>query len=81
MGQPDQRGWVAIGLFALTFFVLALLAFRPALANVQLFSVLAQAIVLSGLIGGPVLFLYGSSKGSADKDTTIASMAAKDAQK
>lgn len=78
MKAPDSRGWVAIGLFAMSFFVIALLAWKPELARVELFAVLGQAVVISGLIGGPVVFLYGSSKGSADKDQTIAALTPKD---
>lgn len=71
MKAPDFRGWVAIGLFALSFFVIALLAIKPELAKIELFALLAQAIIVSGLIGGVVAFLYGSSKSSAEKDRTI----------
>lgn len=71
MTPPDSRGWVAIALFALSTYVLTLLAFFPALAQITLFSVLAQAIIVSGLIGGVVAFFYASSKSSADKDETI----------
>jgi hypothetical protein len=69
---PDTRGWVALGLFLLTGYVLHLLAKYPALASTQLFIVLATAIVVSGLIGGVVAYLFGTSKSSGDKDATIA---------
>lgn len=71
MNAPDSRGWVAVALFALSVYVLTLLAFNPSLAQITLFSVLAQAIIVSGLIGGVVAFFYTSSKSSADKDETI----------
>ena len=73
---PDIRAWVAIGLFALTGYVLHLMATKPDLADSQLFTALATAIVVSGLIGGVVAFLFGSSKSSQAKDQTIAAMAA-----
>ena len=73
---PDLRAWVATGLFGLTAYVLHLMSSNPALANSQLFTALATAIVVSGLIGGVVAFLYGSSKSSQAKDQTIADMAA-----
>ena len=73
---PDIRAWVAIGLFGLTGYVLHLMATQPHLADSQLFTALATAIVVSGLIGGVVAFLFGSSKSSQAKDQTIADMAA-----
>jgi hypothetical protein len=69
---PDLRGWVVIGLFALTGYVFYLLATNTHLAESQLFDTLSSAIVVSGLIGGVVAFLFGSSKSSQDKDATIA---------
>lgn len=69
---PDLRAWVALGLWALTVYVLTLLAFNPKLAESQLFATLAAAIVVSGLIGGVVAWLYGSSKGADDKTALLA---------
>jgi hypothetical protein len=74
---PDTRGFIAIGLFALTFFLFALIAFNPNLANVQLFGVLATAVI-SGGFGGMLGFYYGSSRSSSDKDATIAAQVNKD---
>lgn len=68
----DLRGWVALGLFGLTGYILHLLATNPKLADSQLFAALAGAIVVSGLIGGVVAYLYGSSKGSDDKTALLA---------
>ena len=69
--MPDTRGFIALGLFALTFFLFALLAFNPHLADIQLFGVLATAVI-SGGFGGMLGFYYGSTKGSSDKDAVIA---------
>ncbi len=63
---PDTRGWVALGLFALTTMILGMIYAQPTLTTNQGFMLLAQAIVLSGLINGAVAFLFGSSKGAAD---------------
>lgn len=70
--MPSERGWMAIGLFLLTFFIFGLIALQPDLAKNQLFSVLATAVVTAGLIGGAVAFYYSTTKSSADKDVTIA---------
>lgn len=61
-----------MGLLALTVYVLSLLAFNPKLAESQLFDALATAIVVSGLIGSVVAYLFGSSKGSDDKTALLA---------
>lgn len=69
---PDLRGMVAFGLFFETTLVLGMMGFNPKLAESQLFTALATAIVVSGLIGGVVAWLYGSSKGSDDKTAILA---------
>ena len=69
--MPDTRGFIALGLFALVFFLFSLLAFNPHLADIQLFGVLATAVV-SGAFGSMVGYFYGSTKGSSDKDATLA---------
>jgi hypothetical protein len=61
----DTRGWVALGLFALTAAVLGLIAWKPDLTDNAGFMVIAQAIVISGLIS-VVNYLFGSSKGATD---------------
>lgn len=76
--MPDARGFIALGLFALTFFLFALLALNPHLADIQLFGVLATAVI-SGGFGGMLGFYYGSSRSSSDKDATIAAQITKDA--
>ena len=71
--MPDTRGWVVLGLFALGFFEIALMALSPALAGVDLFKTVTQATFVSGILL-VAAFYFGSSKGSADKDATIATM-------
>lgn len=73
LDRMSLRVLVAVGLFGLTFYVLYLLATQPKLADSQLFTTLATAIVVSGVIGGVVAFLFGSSQSSQAKDATIAS--------
>ena len=72
----DQRSWVYITLVALTFYILTLLAFVPAIQTNELFKMLAVAIVSGAFCGGGVAFYFNTAKGSADKDTTIATLAA-----
>ena len=48
---PTARGIAGAGVFALTVLVLALIAWQPSLADNDLFKMLAQAIVVQGLVG------------------------------
>lgn len=62
--MPDVRGWALFGLFLLTALIFGLIALNPAIAQVQLFGVLATAVISGGL-GGALGYFFGSSK-SAD---------------
>ena len=46
------------GVFALTLLVLVMIAWRPELAKDDLFKMLAQAIVIQGLVGLVMAFLF-----------------------
>jgi hypothetical protein len=65
-GWPDQRGWMAIGLFGLTAWVLWLARPIHGAPPSEFFKVLAQAVVITGFINSVVGFLYTSSKGAAE---------------
>jgi hypothetical protein len=55
------RTWIAIGMFFETNFILVLLALRPALAELKLFEIIAQAIVIQGLLGLVLAFYFSAS--------------------
>lgn len=76
MTMPDTRGWALIGLYGLAFYLFTLIAIVPGISKDELFSVLATAVVSGGL-GGALGFFFGSSKGSADKDSVVADAVAK----
>lgn len=76
MRMPDTRGWLVVGAFALTFYILTLIAMNPKLAEVQLFGAIAMAIVSGGL-GAAFGFYLGSSKGSSDKDAVLSAQVEK----
>ena len=71
MGTPNTQGWALAGLFGLTFFIFSIIALNPKIADVQLFGVLATAVISGGL-GGALGFYFGSSQGSQKKDDVIA---------
>jgi hypothetical protein len=63
---PDTRAWLAIGFFALTGYILHLIATQPSLGENKLFFALAEGVVITGLIGGVVAFYFAASK-AADR--------------
>jgi len=56
------------GVFVLTVLILAMLAFKPELAESDLFKSLAQAIVIQGLIGLVMAFLYTGKNGGGKEE-------------
>ena len=76
-GPIDSRGWMAIGLFALAFYLFTLIAFLPQLQTNELFKLLATAVISGSFCGGVVAFYFNTAKGSADKDVTISELSKK----
>lgn len=54
------------GSFLLTLIVLAIMVWKPELATNDLFKSLAQAIVIQGLIGLVMAFLFTGNQGKSD---------------
>jgi hypothetical protein len=73
-GWPDARTMVALGFFALAGSILNMIWAKPELTQNQGFMLLAQAIIISGLIGAVAAFFFTASKEGADKNKTIADM-------
>lgn len=59
--MPDTRGFIALGLFLLTTLIFVMIGLNPHIAEVQLFGVLATAVISGGL-GAATGFYFGSSK-------------------
>lgn len=72
--MPDSRGWTMIGLFALTGGILLAVTLNPTLEKNELFSSLATLIVGAGGFLGAVGFMFGTSKASSEKDSTITTL-------
>jgi hypothetical protein len=62
---PDTRGWIVLGLFTLSGGILTGIYVRPEIASNQPFMLLAQAVIISGLIT-VVNFFFGASKGASE---------------
>lgn len=63
---PDLRGVVAAGFLALTVLIFCMIYVNPELTANQGFMFLAQAVIVSGLIGAVGAFLFTTTKSSAD---------------
>ena len=77
-GWPDVRGWATIGMFALVFYVVTLIAFVPSVSDSELFKTIATLLLGSGAFGLVCAFIWGGSKattGAIDAVNEIAKRA------
>lgn len=59
-----ERQWVTIGLFAFASLLLLMAWGNPALWEVEVFKVIVQAVVLTGMLNMVLAFHFASNKGS-----------------
>jgi hypothetical protein len=62
--QIGERQWVTIGIFAFACLLLGMAAANPSLWGVEVFKVIIQAVVLTGLLNMVLAFHFASNKGS-----------------
>ena len=62
--EIGERQWVTIAIFALAVLLLGMAAANPALWEVEVFKVIIQAVVLTGLLNMVLAFHFASNKGS-----------------
>lgn len=72
---PDIRAWATLGMFALVFYVVSLIAFVPRLSDSDLFKTVATLILGSGAFGLVCAFLWGGSKATTSAVETVNQMA------
>lgn len=72
---PDTRAFLVGGLFFLTVMVLLMVRENPKLTENPGFMVLAQSIIIAGLITAGCGFYFTASKSSEDKNTIMATQA------
>ena len=63
---PETRTLVILLLFSLTFMLFGMIYINPGLTSNQGFMLLAQGVILTGLISMGIAFYFGASKGSTD---------------
>jgi hypothetical protein len=66
-GWPSERQWVTIWLGALIVILLLMARANPDLWNVEVFKVIAQAVVLTGFLNMVLAFHFAANKGDEDK--------------
>jgi hypothetical protein len=75
--MPDARGWIGIGVFALTSQVLFMLWMVPPLRTDDFFKTIATLIVGTGFINGVVSWAYSATKGGGEQAESSARIAEK----
>lgn len=64
----NERTIAGAGIFVLSVAIIALIAFKPDIADNELFGVLAQAIIVQGLVGLTMAYWFQASKDRGDGD-------------
>lgn len=72
---PDIRAWATLGMFALIFYLLHLIAVHQELRENELFKTVATLLVGSGAFGLACSFLWGGSKTTSAASETVNAMA------
>jgi hypothetical protein len=67
----DIRGWATLGMFALVFYVITLIAFVPAVSDSELFKTAATLLLGSGAFGLVCAFLWGGSTATTGAIDTV----------
>lgn len=66
-GWPsDARGWMTLGLFVESNVIIGAMIFNPSLADIDLFKIIAQAIILQGLLQLAAAFYFTATKTGAE---------------
>ena len=72
---PDTAGWLAIGLYCITLWLLYILSPAKGEEPSELFKLLAQAVVLTAFVNGVVAAAYTASRDGSKKNETINNLA------
>lgn len=61
-GWPDTRGWIVLGLFGQCTYIIWLIARYPKLAEMDLFKLIAQGLIIQALIGLALAFFFTATQ-------------------
>ncbi len=61
-GWPDTRGWIVLGLFSQCTLIIYLIASQPKLAELDLFKLIAQGLIIQALIGLALAYFFTATQ-------------------
>lgn len=64
---PTERAWVTAAIYSMAMVMLLMAYFDPGLWDVELFKVLIQAVIISGLINMVLAFHFAANKSDETK--------------
>lgn len=64
---PSERGWVTIATFVLAGAMLKMAEVHPSLWDVELFKILLQAVIVTGILGMVLAFHFAANKSDETK--------------
>jgi multisubunit Na+/H+ antiporter MnhB subunit len=71
---PDARGWIGIGVFALSVMLLSMMYRSSSFRNDEFVQTIATLVIGTAFVGGVVAWAYAATKGGgelADRNATI----------
>ncbi|HEX8415640.1 MAG TPA: hypothetical protein VF637_17435 [Sphingomicrobium sp.] len=71
---PDARGWIGIGVFALSVMLLTMMYRSSAFRNDEFIQTIATLVIGTAFVGGVVAWAYAATKGGgelADRNASI----------
>ena len=71
---PDARGWIGIGVFALSVMLLTMMYNSASFRNDEFVQTIATLVIGTAFVGGVVAWAYAATKGGgelADRNATI----------
>lgn len=63
---PDARGWIGIGVFALSVMLLAMMYNSAAFRNDEFVQTIATLVIGTAFVGGVVAWAYAATKGGGE---------------
>jgi multisubunit Na+/H+ antiporter MnhB subunit len=63
---PDARGWIGIGVFALSVLLLAMMYRNTAFRNDEFIQTIATLVIGTAFVGGVVAWAYAATKGGGE---------------
>lgn len=69
---PDARGWIAVAVYSLVIYLVTLIVWDRTLVQNEFFKLIAQGVIIQGLLTTVVSYYYTASKSTADARDQLA---------